>query len=89
MPKGRGYEQAYALRDGAAAQAVDIAAVVTSDTREKLAKAQAFTSLVKAWEIASDRLRIMRGKPLPGSLRPEPKQRKQSAKWADVPPGAA
>jgi hypothetical protein len=33
--------------------------------------APAIAALVKAWELTADRVRILRGKPLPGALRPE------------------
>lgn len=33
-------------------------------------RARAIADLTRSWETASERLRILRGKPLPGSLRP-------------------
>lgn len=40
------------------------------------AHAQAVTAAIKAWDMTCARLRIERGKPLPGSLRPESKPKK-------------
>lgn len=37
--------------------------------------ASAIASLVKAWDLTQDRKRILRGRPLPGSLKPEPIKR--------------
>lgn len=38
---------------------------------------QKAAQLTKMWEIAAERCRIIRGKPLPGSLRPEKKAKRQ------------
>lgn len=45
------------------------------------ATAQAAASLLRAWDAAAERERIIRGEPLPGSLRPEskPKSRHSSS----------
>ncbi len=49
------------------------------------ARAQAITGLVKSWSETVNVIRIERGKPLPGSLRPESKPKKQKqASWAMV-----
>lgn len=49
--------------------------------------AQAVSSIVKAWEMACDRSRITRGKPLPGTLRPKPeKPKRRPAKWPEPTP---
>ena len=39
--------------------------------------AQAVSSLVRAWESAQERVRINRGRPLPGTLRPREKKPKR------------
>ena len=44
------------------------------------ARAMAIVSLTKASESSCDIIRIQRGKPLPGSLRPEPKSKRSKAK---------
>ena len=36
----------------------------------------AIAGLIKSWDVASDRLRVIRNRPLPGSLRPVPKATK-------------
>lgn len=65
--------QAYMLRQLTFDAAMALKAEATNDngvmsiTRES---AQAITGLVKAWESAVERIRIMRGRPLPGSLKP-------------------
>lgn len=72
-------------------EAVDIKAIAY-DTLKKLhaqlgsqdkeqadqarAMAQAVTTLIKGWETGVEAIRIARGKPLPGSLRPESKPKK-------------
>ena len=38
--------------------------------------AAAIAALIKSWELTAERVRILRGKPLPGSYRPERKPRK-------------
>lgn len=47
------------------------------DGQAKLAAfaAAELASLVRAWEIAQDRVRIHRNKPLPGVMKPEPKRK--------------
>jgi len=43
------------------------------------AMAQAVTTLIKGWETGVEAIRIARGKPLPGSLRPESKPKKSKS----------
>jgi len=76
----RGLTQAYLLRDALATQALALLAVEPpEDVKVRCSIAVAATSLVKGWEAACDRIRIARGRPLPGSLRPSAKpQRSQS-----------
>lgn len=71
-----GLAQAYSLRNLSAAQALEIGRFATNDLRDKIARAQAICALVKAWAEAADRIRIIRGQPLPGSLRPIPNLKK-------------
>jgi hypothetical protein len=42
---------------------------------------QAIVALARAWDSAQDRVRINRGKPLPGSCRPEAKDTKKKSPW--------
>ena len=59
-------------------------AQVNSPDREQAdqarAMAQAVTTLIKGWETGVEAIRIARGKPLPGSLRPESKAKKPKPK---------
>ena len=52
-------------------------AIKNADNPAKLAEAQARAKAVydatKSWDISVDRVRIVRGKPMPGSLRHDPK----------------
>jgi hypothetical protein len=80
--KGKSLRQVVALQDAAFEVAMTLRedAVQPGLNREQRAKvATAMSNLIKAWDSAEDRKRIIRGKPLPGSLRPEkPKPKKQS-----------
>lgn len=52
------------------------------ETEDKLLRsriASGLAQLTKSWELLEDRKRILRGKPLPGSLRPERKAPKRKA----------
>jgi hypothetical protein len=85
-PKGgnRGLEQAYQFRDLAASQAMELKEYPCEELEDKLARAKALQALSGVWSDASDRIRILRGRPLPGSLRPIAKPKK--AKAASLPP---
>jgi hypothetical protein len=48
-----------------------------SDREERARAASALSNVSKAWSSMEDIKRILRGKPLPGSLRPESKPKKQ------------
>ena len=75
MPIGAGLRQAYELRDAAAREAIALLAVEPlADPTARLRRARGVAALVKAWEAASERIRIARGQPLPGSRRPGPRQ---------------
>lgn len=49
----------------------------TRDEFGKICEAPAIAQVMRAYEIASDRLRIISGEPLPGVLKPATKQAKQ------------
>jgi len=74
----RGLTQAYDLRDLAASEAMALKDTIAPTLEDKLARAQAIRCLAVVWKDASDRIRILRGRPLPGSKRPvsEPKRHK-------------
>jgi hypothetical protein len=77
-PKGgnRGLTQAYQFRDLAAKQALELADSVGEDLENKLARAKALQALCVVWSDGCDRIRIIKGRPLPGSLRPIAKPKK-------------
>ena len=62
------------------AKAIQIEPGSLSDSQEARAVAQAVTSLCKAFADMVTIIRIERGKPLPGSLRPESKAKPKKAK---------
>ena len=64
-------KQAYDLRDLAALAAVDLHDSPVPTLQDKALRAQALRNLTNVWSDALERLRIMRNRPLPGSLRPE------------------
>lgn len=80
MRLSKGLLQAYAVQDLTFSALMNLKELVGKEgslvTRED---AQAITGLVKAWETAQERIRIHRGKPLPGSLKPESKPKKLRA----------
>jgi hypothetical protein len=99
MPNPRGLCQAYDLRDFAASEALALKDVPVSDPEDRYARARALRDLASVWETASDRIRLLRGRPLPGSLRPERKSKPKrhspiapisrvSAQTAEQAPGA-
>lgn len=81
LPAGnnRGLQQAYDIRDFTANLLKSIQASIQDENGMKIIRdeygkpvdAAAVASLVKAWSEACDRIRILRGRPLPGSLKPE------------------
>ncbi len=71
-----GLTQAYDLRDLAVQEAFALRDATGSELKERLARAKAIQAYGALWAEASDRIRILRGRPLPGSLKPEPKKRK-------------
>lgn len=86
--KSRGLGQAYALREFAWEGMTALKLALTDKTSGKVVIARsdardivsAICGMMKSWELADDRIRIHRGKPLPGSLRPAPKASKQKRK---------
>ncbi len=79
--------QAVELKDLTFDAAMDLALAAGSneESEKSRARAQALAGLVKAWDMACNRIRIQQGKPNPGSLRPESKPKKQKqASWAMV-----
>ena len=77
----RGLLQAYNIRDFASSRLLELRETQVKSASEQLAVAKAVQCLGSVWKDACDRIRILRGRPLPGSLRPEP--RKLKAKRLD------
>ncbi len=65
--------------------ALDVAGVTAEPTEEIRSAARDFAAVVKAWSDTNTQARIERGRPLPGSLRPERKQSKRKPKIASLP----
>lgn len=82
----RGLTQAYELRDLAANEAKALGAEACSDLEDRCARAKALQALTAVWLGASDRIRILRGRPLPGSKRPAPEKPKAHKTSAFTPP---
>lgn len=71
-----GLTQAYELRDTASDQANELRDCPALTLEDKATRAQALRNLASVWEVASDRIRIIKNKPMPGSLRPVAKPKK-------------
>jgi len=83
----KGLSQAYALRDVAYQLAVKYGCKPETLPEEEVERARSVTALIKAWSEADDRVRIHRGKPLPGSLRPESKRKQARTPRKSAPNG--
>ena len=78
MRASKGLLQAYDVQNFAHAAIMSFKRQVTKEDGSVVLGeygAQVLLQLVKAWETAQDRVRIHRNKPLPGSLKPEPKRK--------------
>jgi len=75
MKISRGLTQAYELQNFTFDAAMALKASLTQNGKLTLTRddATAIQRLVSAWEACQERVRIHRGKPLPGSLKPESK----------------
>lgn len=71
-----GLKQAYQWRDLAHSEAVALKDMPCETLDDRLARAKAFQSLNTVWFNSGERIRVLRGKPLPGSLRPERKPKR-------------
>lgn len=70
--------QAYQFRDQSAEQALVLRELpATLDPKDIALRARALRDLNAVWDSASERLRILRGRPLPGSLKPKSPTRKR------------
>ena len=89
MRKSKGLSQAYDLQDFAYSALMSLREKLRSPTGSldiTRDDAQAIAQLIKSWETAQDRIRIHRGKPLPGSLRPEKKSKAKPSALAVIEP---
>jgi hypothetical protein len=76
----KGLTQAYELRDLAIAEAKELRERALAEDETPSTRAQAISAMIRAWDVASSRIRVLRGRPLPGSLRPvsdKPKRKPQ------------
>ena len=64
----RGLTQSYLLRDIAANAAIELGKTPIQDGETAAQRASALASLIRAWDAASERMRLIRGRPLPGTL---------------------
>lgn len=63
------------------AQAVALQKLIMADIENPATKASVRAGCVRAWDILEERKRILRGKPLPGHLRPDlPASQRKPAK---------
>lgn len=85
----RTYNQAATLQRIAFDQAFSLAETPTTDLQEQIAKANALRSLGALWDTARDAVRVLKGKPLPGSLRPTQKPGKRKRPPTAEPQGPA
>lgn len=77
----RTLQQAADLQQLAFESACAIKAAVSPEELELAqARAKAVYDATKSWDISVDRVRIVRNKPMPGSLRPEAKSKRSKAK---------
>jgi len=70
MPATRGLDRAYRAQDAASQAIADLQAIPGPMDPPK---ALALAALIDAFDKVSERIRIMRGRPLPGTMRPTPK----------------
>ena len=79
MPKNKSLKQAYDLQDLAHEAVMSMINALRNEAGTIVVSredAQGIAALVKSWDMAQERVRLHRGKPLPGSLRPEQKRSK-------------
>ena len=65
------------------ANLLELQELILSKAKADDLAARDLSSLALAWERLEERLRVLRGRPLPGSLKPEPRPAKaKQAAWA-------
>jgi hypothetical protein len=85
MKLSKGLIQAYDLRDLTHKLALELAEAQPDKELDKTSRAKEVAALVRAWAEADDHVRIHRGKPLPGTLRPVAKPKKSKSKTEPEP----
>jgi hypothetical protein len=65
-------------RRGALLQLIDMQRFLVADALAPKTTPSARAQVARAWEVLEERKRILRGRPLPGSLRPEMAKPKHS-----------
>lgn len=60
-------------------QCLEAQKVIYSDLVSPLTEPKERCNLTRAWDILEERIRILRGKPLPGALKPESKSKRKPA----------
>lgn len=76
--RSRGLLQAYDIRDFAAKAANELKDIPVKSIQDQATRALALRNLSTVWVDASERIRIIRGRPMPGSLRPTAKSNSKS-----------
>lgn len=78
IPRGtnKGLMQAYEFRELAHREAMALGAGKCKSLEDRVTRARAIKDLNSVWYAASERIRIIKGKPMPGSLRPIAKPKK-------------
>lgn len=81
----KGLTQAYELRDLAHDMALQFKSFSPKTDEDATTQAREVSALIRAWAEADDHVRIHRGKPLPGTLRPERKPSKRKSRLLPAP----
>lgn len=86
----KGLKQAYELQDLMYHTALALKESLLKDGKLVIARedAHAFSQLIRSWEIAQERIRIHRNKPLPGSRKhaaQEPKDKRRPSRPSTLP----
>jgi hypothetical protein len=71
-------------RRGALSQILELQRLLVVDAVNPETTASARAQVARAWEVLEERKRILRGRPLPGSFKPE--KEKPTRKSADIGP---
>ena len=83
MPRSRALTQCLDIQNLAYETAMAFKSLPSSDeaVERHARKCMALAQVSRAWEAAANRARILRGRPLPGSLRPKTVVKPQQRRW--------